>query len=80
MGIVHTITDQDLRITLKAAGFDAAFMQQFLSSWKEGNTEELMRMLRQKRTSHLDNIHRKEKQIDCLDYLVYQIEKGTITA
>ena len=31
-------------------------------------------MLSEYRKQLLDNVHREEKRIDCLDYLVYQIE------
>ena len=35
-----------------------------------------MRLLAQKREDLLEQVHREEKQIYCLDYLVNQIEKG----
>lgn len=34
-----------------------------------------MRLLAQKRGDLLEQVHREEKQIYCLDYLVNQIEK-----
>lgn len=73
--MVHTITEQDLILNLKAAGLDEASIQEFLDCWKAGKTMEQLQLLAQKRVGLLEQVHREEKQIHCLDYLVYQIEK-----
>ena len=39
-------------------------------------TAEVLRILSRHRRTLLDTVHLGEKQIDCLDYLVYQMEKG----
>lgn len=36
---------------------------------------ELLRVLSHHRRELLDLVHQSEKQIDCLDYLIFQIEK-----
>ena len=74
--MVHTITEQDLILNLKAAGLSETSIHQFLVCWKAGETTKLLRLLAQKREGLLDRVHHEEKQIHCLDYLVYQIEKG----
>ncbi len=74
--MVQTITEQDLILNLKAAGFEGTLIQKFLDCWKAGETTEQLRLLSQKREGLLDQVHQEEKQIHCLDYLVYQIEKG----
>ena len=73
--MVQTITEQDLILNLKAAGFGGTLIQEFLCCWKAGKRSEQLRLLSQKREGLLDQVHREEKQIHCLDYLVYQIEK-----
>lgn len=73
--MVHTITEQDLIINLKAAGVDGALLQEIQDCWKAGKTKEQLRLLAQKREDLLERVHREEKQIQCLDYLVYQIQK-----
>ena len=73
--MVPAITEQDLIINLKAAGFDGTLIQEFLGCWKAGETTEQLRLLSQKREGLLDQVHQEEKKIHCLDYLVYQIEK-----
>lgn len=74
--MVQAITEQDLILNLKAAGLDGTMVQEFLGCWKAGKTAEQLRLLSQKREDLLAQVHRGEKQIQCLDYLVYQIEKG----
>ena len=73
--MVQTITEQDLILNLKAAGFEGTLLQEFLGCWKAGKTAEQLRLLSRKRKGLLDQVHREEKQIHCLDYLVYQIER-----
>ena len=38
--------------------------------------EERMKMLNEKRNGTLDEIHWKERQLDRLDYLRFEIQKG----
>ena len=74
--MVRAIMEQDLILNLKAAGCDGTLIQEFLDCWKVGKTAEQLQLLSQKREGLLAQVHREEKQIHCLDYLVYQIEKG----
>lgn len=37
--------------------------------------QNIIRLLRRHRQSTLDSIHKEEKQISCLDYIVFQLEK-----
>lgn len=70
------MTVQDLIQNLKAAGLEEEQIAEYLSCWRAGETREQLKLLAAKRAVLLDHVHQKEKQIDCLDYLVYQIEKG----
>ena len=71
---------QDLVLNLKAAGFGGDQTREYLAAWNEENIPEQLRLLSVKRKSLLEQIHQEEKQIRCLDYLVYQIEKDTVRA
>lgn len=73
--MVRAITEQDLILNLKAAGLDEALIRQFLVCRKAGKTTEQLQLLSQNRARLLDMVHREEKQIHCLDYLVYQIQQ-----
>ncbi len=72
------MTVQELMLNLKACGLEEEKFEEYLSNWKSGKTEEQLKLLSEKRQIILDNIHKQEKQINCLDYLVYQIEKGRL--
>ena len=74
------MTAQDLILNLKAAGFAEDQMREYLTVWDGGEISEQLRLLAAKRKRLLDHIHQEERQIDCLDYLVYQIGKGAVTA
>lgn len=73
------MTEQDLLLNLKAAGFEGDMLKHYLSCWKEGKTGDQLKLLSAKRASLLEKVHRQEKQIDCLDYLVYRVKTGRIS-
>lgn len=70
------ITAQDLILNLKAAGLEEEQIEAYLSCWKAGQTKEQLKLLAETREMLLEHVHQEEKQIACLDYLVYQIGKG----
>lgn len=55
-------------------GFDV--ITAFINDMKSGNKSDGLKLLAKHRRLLLDHLHEKQKQIDCLDYLVYQMEKG----
>ena len=71
---------QDLVLNLEAAGFEADGIEEHLACWRMGDIKEQLTLLSRQRAVILDRLHREEKQIDCLDYLVYQIGKGRVSA
>lgn len=60
---------------LMDAGCDRETVQQCMALSQSGKTSELLRLLADHRKALLDAVHRNQKQLDCLDYLVYQTEK-----
>lgn len=72
------MTTQDLILNLRAAGFEEELIEAYLTCWKAGETQAQLKLLSHKRESLLELVHRREKQIDCLDYLVYQIKQGRV--
>ncbi|HIQ98102.1 MAG TPA: hypothetical protein IAB23_00210 [Candidatus Scybalocola faecavium] len=60
---------------LKDAGCGCKCVEKFLSLGEEGKTGEQMKLLASHRRQLLDRVHAEEKRIDCLDYLVYQMQK-----
>ena len=61
--------------TLQDAGCDNKTIDMFINSVKNGKTDEGLKLLEQHRRSLLNEIHKKQKQIDCLDYFIYTIQK-----
>lgn len=61
---------------LKDAGCKKEMTQQIIMKLEKNDFEELSKLLEQHRSCLLNLIHDKEKQIDCLDYLVYQIKRN----
>lgn len=63
---------------LRDAGCSEAQIACFLRCDACGNTGEQLTLLAAQRDVLLDKLHRCHKQIDCLDYLIYQIERQNI--
>lgn len=61
---------------LKDAGCDPETIEHFLSLEKSGSVQKQMKLLSVHRDHLLAKVHKEEKRIDCLDYLVYQLCKG----
>ena len=60
---------------LKDAGCSKDVIECCISCLNNGRKEELLRRLENHRKGLLHKVHEGEKQIDCLDYLVYQIDR-----
>ena len=58
---------------LKDAGCDSEMITEFFD--KSGKRDEQLRILKRHRQQLLDRVHKEEKRIDCLDYLVYQMTR-----
>ncbi|MCI8633509.1 MAG: hypothetical protein HFE64_08555 [Lachnospiraceae bacterium] len=60
---------------LEDAGCSKEMMQAFMQELREGQLREGLEKLSLHRRFLLEGIHREQKQIECLDYLVYCLEK-----
>jgi hypothetical protein len=70
------ITDETLIQNLKDAGCAPDFIQGFIQHYQQGKTSEALRRdLSKQRRFILDKIHESQRQLDCLDYLIYQLKK-----
>lgn len=68
-------TTQALLDNLEDAGCDPELTQRFLVLERSGQYQEQLNLLSGHRRHLLECLHREQRRIDCLDYLVYQIEK-----
>lgn len=64
-----------LRQNLIDAGCSRELIKQCIALVQENKPKEFLPLLSRHRRSLLDSIHQWEKQLDCLDYLIYQLEK-----
>lgn len=60
---------------LSDAGFTASHIQQFLELSQQQRRREQYQLLARHRTALLEELHQTQYKIDCLDYLVYAMEK-----
>lgn len=58
---------------LKDAGCSQEMIDCCIACLDTGRKKELLERLEKQRKGILDKIHKGQKQIDCLDYLVFQI-------
>ena len=68
--------DRALCANLRDAGCGARTVERFLALEVAGAREEQF-LLSSRRRRILERIHRAERLIDCLDYLVHQMRKET---
>ena len=68
-------TEGRLYQNLIDAGYNETESEQCLILARNGEWMKLCRMLAKQRTALLNTLHKSEKQIDCLDFLVYEINK-----
>lgn len=61
---------------MKDAGCSDDTINRFLFCCQAGDIKGELKVLSNHRQTLLDKVHKGQKEIDCLDYLVYQIEKG----
>ena len=60
---------------LEDAGCDKKTVEQFMEFGVTGERQRQLKLLESHRKILLEKVHEREKQIDCLDYLVYQMKK-----
>jgi len=78
---VKQVTESDretvlLLRNLKDAGCDTATSKQFLALKREGKFNEQRRLLRKQRKLLLQTVHENQERIDCLDFLLYSMDRN----
>ncbi len=71
-------TKEALEQNLRDAGCEERCVREFMQDLEQDRMQAGLRLLNQQRRSLLDAMHREQKRIDCLDYLLYQIRKNNI--
>lgn len=67
-----------LILTLKNAGFSKEVILKYIELSKQGSISNIERIniLKLQRHKLLDGIHHKQKNLDCLDYLIYNLKNN----
>lgn len=60
---------------LSDAGCDTAVCMAIGSLFEAGNTREMLRQMRLQRCNLVDEMHRSQRKIDRMDYLIHAQEK-----
>ena len=69
----YSQTERLLIRNLKDAGCSEADIQRFLKLGQAGRRRDQLQILATHRAALLEQLHASQRQIDCLDYLVYQM-------
>ncbi len=69
-------SEEDVIQNLKDAGCDRKIIECFMECMARDDFNGQLRLMKEQRECLLDRVHKNEKQIDCLDYLVYQIDRS----
>ena len=64
-----------VRQNLIDAGCDKSTTESCIACFDQGEMARMLPALAKHRKALLDELHREQKRIDCLDYLVYSIQK-----
>lgn len=67
---------EDIIQNLKDAGCDSDKISDICKLCDTGQIREAVRVLRRHRCELMDKLHESQNKVDCLDYLVYQMEKN----
>lgn len=72
-------SDKDIIQNLRDAGCDDATIQCFMEKIQSDKQAQGVQLLQKHRCSLLDKLHKDQKQIDCLDYLLFMVKKQSHT-
>ena len=62
--------------SLRDAGCGETELNKAMQLYDSGDSEELIRHFRKCRCSRMEELHASQRKVDCLDYLIRQIEKA----
>lgn len=73
--MINFATREAVVQNLKDAGCSIDMIENFMKSYDSENLSEQMLLLEKHRKQLLSRVHKEEKHITCLDYLVYELKK-----
>lgn len=67
--------EKEIIQTLKDAGCDDETIDRLIEKYEEGKEKECLFIIEKHRNCLMEQLHQGQKNIDCLDYLVYKVKK-----
>lgn len=68
--------EEDIIQNLKDAGCDQDTIEIFMDDWQSGRQDKGTQLLQKHRRFLLNVLHKDQKRIDCLDYLLFMLGRG----
>lgn len=77
--MAHATNTQEMLLqNLKDAGCNQQMIESCVALFQQKNTSEMKRLLAGHRRELLEAVHIHQKEIDCLDYLVFKLDQCRI--
>lgn len=77
--MAHASNEREMLLqNLKDAGCDQQLIDYCLLLFQQNNISEMKRILANYKRKLLETLHMYEKEIDCLDYLMFRLEQSHI--
>lgn len=73
---IHHDSIENLKRNLIDAGCELQMIQECLQCYETKDKEKQLKLLMIYRSHLLEKIHLNQKQMECLDYLIYEIKKN----
>lgn len=73
--MINFATREAVVQNLKDAGCSIDMIENFMKCYDSENLSKQLLLLEKHRKQLLSKVHKEEKHISCLDYLVYQLKK-----
>ena len=73
-----TDTQDIIYQNLKDAGRDDVLIEKCMSFAERGSAADMLPLLKKYKRGLLGKVRKEQKQIDCLDFLIYKLQKETI--
>lgn len=74
--MLEHVSEDSIKENLIDIGCDQKQIANFMENYKRGNLKKMLSLLKLERLQILKEVHREQKKIDNLDYLVYILKKG----
>lgn len=69
---------EDLIQNLRDAGCGSQTIERVCRLYSNGQVQDAVKMLRRHRCDLMDSLHESQGRVDCLDFLVWRMEKGKL--